>query len=388
MRIGMMADVYKPHVSGVTHYIDLNRRYLENAGHQVFIFTFGDPGYRDGESNVLRSRGLPLLDTGYYFSLQYSREACALLQSMDVVHVHHPFLSGQLALRYCRPLGIPIVFTNHTRYDLYAQVYLPILPGQLSDSFMRAYLPSFCAQMDLVISPTPGTTDILRRLGVTSPLEVIPHGVPLERFYRATPLPRSGLGYSASDILLIYAGRIATEKNLPFLLRAFARLARSQADARLLIIGGGFKRVESGLRELAAKLGIAGRVRFTGMLPYEDLPAFLAMGDIFVTASITETFGMTAVEAMGAGLPVVGIASPGVSDIVTDGHSGLVAANDLADYSTRIEQLCVDAQLRRRMGRDARAESERYDIGRTAAALLACYEQLHRAHQAQEPIAQ
>ena len=118
MRIGMMTDVYKPHISGITNYISLNKRFLEKEGHQVFIFTFSDEDYQDDESNVIRSPGLPLLDTGYFFNINYRREARALLRTMDVVHVHHPFLSGSLALRYCRPRGTPIVFTNHTRYDL------------------------------------------------------------------------------------------------------------------------------------------------------------------------------------------------------------------------------------------------------------------------------
>lgn len=145
MRIGMMADIYKPHVSGITNDISLNKRVLEQAGHEVFIFTFGDLDYPDEETNVIRSPGLPLVDTGYYLNYRYSRKAKALLQTMDLVHVNHPFLSGRLALRYCRPLHIPIVFTNHTRYDLYAQAYMPSFRGnqrQLSPKLHATFL--FC----------------------------------------------------------------------------------------------------------------------------------------------------------------------------------------------------------------------------------------------------
>ncbi|HEX2698193.1 MAG TPA: glycosyltransferase, partial [Anaerolineales bacterium] len=180
MRIGMLADAYKPRVSGITNYIDLNKRYLEKAGHDVFVFTFGDQDYQDDELRVIRSPGLPLVDTGYYLSFSYSPEAKKLLQTMDVVHVHHPFLSGRLALRYCQPLHIPIVFTNHTRYDLYAQAYLPILPEEISDSLLQAYISSFCEAMDLVVSPSPGMANVLREMGVTSHIEVVPNGVELQ----------------------------------------------------------------------------------------------------------------------------------------------------------------------------------------------------------------
>ncbi len=107
MRIGMMVDTYKPYVSGMTNYIDLNKRALESAGHEVYVFTFGDLEYQDDEPRVIRSPGLPLADTGFYLSLRYKTAHKKLLQTMDVVHVHHPFLSGRLALNYCRRPQIP-----------------------------------------------------------------------------------------------------------------------------------------------------------------------------------------------------------------------------------------------------------------------------------------
>ncbi|MDP2975539.1 MAG: glycosyltransferase, partial [Anaerolineales bacterium] len=160
MRIGMMTDLYKPYISGITNYISLNKRYLEQAGHEVFVFTFGDLDYKDDETRIFRSPGLQLVDTGYYLSFHYSRQVKALLQTMDVVHIHHPFLSGRLALRYCRPLRIPILFTNHTRYDLYAQAYLPLLPEEISATFLETYMPSFCNAVDLVISPSTGMAQV------------------------------------------------------------------------------------------------------------------------------------------------------------------------------------------------------------------------------------
>ena len=200
MRIGMMTDVYKPHVSGITHYISLNKEYLEKAGHEVYIFTFGDLDYVDDEERVVRSPGLSLTDTGFYLSFRYSRKAKALLQTMDLVHVHHPFLSGRLALNYCRPLRIPIVFTNHTRYDLYAQAYLPLLPEEFSDTFLQTYMPPFCQAVDLVISPSAGMGEVLKKLGVGCPIEVIPNGVDLQLYRKSAKI--AGLN-------LVFAKRIS-----------------------------------------------------------------------------------------------------------------------------------------------------------------------------------
>jgi glycosyltransferase involved in cell wall biosynthesis len=384
MRIGMMADAYKPHLSGVTNYIALNKRYLEAAGHEVYVFTFGDLEYGDEEPRVIRSPGIPLSDTGFYLSLRYTPQARRLLQTMDVVHVHHPFLSGRLALRYARPLRIPIVFTNHTRYDLYAQTYLPFLPEEMSESLLRAYLPAFCEAVDLVISPSAGVAQVLRDLGVKVPIEIVPNGVELNRFREAQPLPRAEFGWSSQEIVFVYAGRIAPEKNLPFLLRAFAGVAQAVPNVYLLLIGGGQKQSEEELRELIAELGIDRRVRWTGQVPYEHLPAYLAMGDVFVTASVTEVHPLSVIEAMGSGLPVVGIRSPGVGDTVVHGESGFLAPHDLAAFTAYLTRISLEPERRREMGHRARQEAEKYDIQRTSQIMLAHYERLILASRPQQ----
>ena len=376
MRIGMMADVYKPHVSGITNYIDLNKRYIERAGHDVFVFTFGDQDYKDDEPRVVRSPGLPLVDTGYYLSFRYPLAAKKMLQTMDVVHIHHPFLSGRLALRYCEPLRIPTVFTNHTRYDLYAQAYLPILPEEISDGLLQAYMPPFCKAMNLVISPSASMANILREMGVTSPIEIIPNGVELQLFYKADPLSRADFGFTPDDILLVYAGRVAPEKNVPFLLRAFAGVAQALDNVHLLILGSGPKQLQVEVQELVNELNISHRLRFTGMVPYERLPSHLAMCDAFVTASVTEVHPLSVIEGMASGLAVMGVQSPGVGDTVEDGQTGFLATEDLAAFTAKLTRLCLDTSLRKQMGDAARQASTRYAIERTTKLMIEQYERL------------
>lgn len=374
MRIGMMVDAYKPYVSGVTNYIDLNKRYLEKAGHIVYVFTFSEPGYMDNDARVIRSPGLPLADTGFFLSLKYSREAKKLLQNMDVVHVHHPFLSGRLALHYCRPYQIPIVFTNHTRYDLYAQAYLPLLPEEISEGLLRAYMPFFCEAVNLVVSPSAGMEKKLRELDVVSRIEIVPNGVELERFIQAEPLLRANYGFSEDDILLIYTGRLGPEKNLEFLLQAFAGVRQAVENARLLLVGSGSNKRE--LQALAKELQISASTHFIGQIPYEDMPGYLAMCDAFVTASVTEVHPLSVIEAMGAGLAVLGIRSPGVGDTVVDGTTGFLSSKNLPAFSAKLTSLCLQNRLRQKMGRAARRMSPKYDIERTTQMMLEHYNQL------------
>lgn len=376
MRIGMMLDSYKPYISGITNFVELNKRHLELAGHDVFVFTFGDVDYQDGERRVIRSPGLPLADSGFYLSLRYSRQAKLILQTMDIVHVQHPFLSGRLALRYCKPLRIPIVYTNHTRYDLYAQAYLPIMPEEMSQGILQAYMPSFCDGVDFVIAPSPGMEKILRQMNVKNHVEVVPNGVDLKRFIEAIPLSRADFGYTEKDILLVYSGRVALEKNLPFLLKSFKGISQALPNVQLMLIGSGVQLYEDEINALISELELDQRVRRTGRISYDQLPAYLAMCDLFVTASVTEVHPLSVIEAMGAGLPVMGIHSVGVGDTVEDGVTGFLATHDQPAFTAKLTRLCLDRGLRAKMSDSARKASSTYAIERTTRIMLKHYEKL------------
>jgi 1,2-diacylglycerol 3-alpha-glucosyltransferase len=380
MRIGMMADAYKPHVSGVTNVISLSKRFLEKAGYEVYVFTFGDSDYQDDEPNIVRTRGMPVVDTGLYFSARHSSQAQKILRKMDIIHVHHPFTSGQLAIRYCRAYGIPLVFTNHTRYDLYAHAYLPMVPEALGDAFLRAYMPSFCKSCDLVIAPSTGLKNVLFNLGVETQIDVIPNGVDIKPFQSVEePISREELGFKQDDVLLTYMGRIGPEKNLPFLLRAFAGIAKTYENVGLLIIGDGAER--DNLEDRVKVMGISDRVRFTGMIPYTELPAYMVVADAFVTASVTEVHPLSVIEAMASGLPVVGILSPGVGDTVEDGVTGFLASEeDLAVFTAKLSRMVTDRELREKMSLQAKEASKEYSIENTTQIMIDRYQKLYQDH--------
>lgn len=379
MQIGMMADLYKPHISGVTNSIELTKRWLEDTGHDVFIFTFGDDEVVDDEKNVVRTTGLAVVDTGFYLNLRYNSQARHLLYSMDITHVHHPFVSGNLAMRYCSPRNIPIVFTNHTRYDLMTQAYVPLLPELISDAALKAYLSPFYRACDLVIVPSLSMQKILvDHFGLEASVEVIPNGVDLTSYREEIqPLDRAQFGFSQNDVICIYVGRLSPEKNLPLLLRAFYGVAMTYDHVRLLLVGEGPER--DNLETLIKHMGITSKVFFTGLVDYKQIPAYLISSDIFVTPSSAETFGLSTVEAMAAGLPVLGIDAPGTQDIIEDGVTGLVTTDDLAVFTAKLIFMATNHELRRDMGLRARKESEKYDIKTTTGALLSHYQRLVEA---------
>ncbi len=376
MRMGMMADIYKTQVSGVTNALALTKQWLEKKGHEVFIFSFGDEAVVDNEKNIIRTTGVPVVDTGVYLNLSYTSKARKLLYSMDIAHVHHPFLSGSLAMRYCEPRNIPIVFTNHTRYDLLTPVYLPFLPETIGEAALKAYLTPFYNACDLVIVPSASMRKVLQdQFGFTSPLEVIPNGLDLAP-YKANiqPRDRADFGFSADDVIIIYVGRLSPEKNMALLLRAFYGVATTYDQVRLLIVGDGQEREH--LEAMIKHMSIEAKVRFTGMVDYQEIPAYLACANIFVTPSASETFGLSTVEAMAAGLPTLGLDAPGSADIIEDGVTGLITTDDLAVFTAKLVLLSTDQNLRKKMGIKAREASKKYDIDTTTNTLIQHYQRL------------
>ncbi|OGO14496.1 MAG: hypothetical protein A2Y93_03260 [Chloroflexi bacterium RBG_13_68_17] len=376
MRIGMMADAYKPHVSGVTHHISLTSQALTAAGQDVRIFTLGQEPDADDEPYVVRSPGVPLADSGFYLGFRYTKAARRLLQSLDIVHVHHPFLSGRLALRYSRPVNLPVVFTNHSRYELMAQAYLPLVPDEVSETLLQTYLPAFCRQVDLIIVPSASVRELLQDLGVEDRIEVIPNGVDLHPYLQAKALPRRELGFAESDVLLTYVGRLGPEKNLTMLLRAFAGVHAAFPETALLLVGDGPERDD--LEERTRHAHLEERVRFVGMVDYARLPAYLASCDAFVTASVSEVHPLSVIEALASGLPVVGTRSPGIQDTVEDGQTGYLATNDVAAYTAKLTRLVADPAGRKRMAEQARRAATQYAIERTSGLLLEQYERVVR----------
>jgi 1,2-diacylglycerol 3-alpha-glucosyltransferase len=367
VRIGLILDAYKPVINGITNFVALYKRRLEAAGHEPVVFTWNAPGYVDDEPGVERSSALfPLGATGYAFGLRYTRRAQARLRSLDVVHVHHPFLGGLMALRYARPHGIPIVYTNHTRYDLYARHYAA-LPPALAGRLVGAYLRAFCARCDAVVAPARGLAGVLAEWGVRVPVEVIPNGVDLARFAPgAHGLERAALDLPAEAVVLVYTGRLGPEKNLEGLLDAFAQAHARAPELRLLLVGGG-------PQEAALRAQANAAVTFAGAVVYERIPDYLALADAFVTASISEVHPLSAIEAQAAGLPVVGPDAPGVRDVVRDSQDGLLCAPEPDALAEALVRLARDPALRAQLAAGARAARGALDIDATVARYLACY---------------
>lgn len=382
----MFSDSYTPYISGVVRSIQTLRRGMEQAGHEVYVF---GPRYPTGlgadpdpaeEARVVR---FPSVAAPLYPAFRIPlprraqvREAVARLH-LDVLHTHTPFVMGRMALQAARSLGLPLCFTFHTRYDVYLRHYAPGAGAVLVPA-LNAYVRRFCDACDLVIAPTRAIARKIEELGVRSPVEVVPTGVPVDRFAAGDPAERRRtrlqLGLGPEDVVLLYTGRLSREKNLPLLLEAFRRLAAAVPSVRLVLVGDGPLRET--LQRSVADWGLSGRVRLTGAVAPDRIATFYRAADLYVFPSVTETQGLVVVEAMAAGLPVVAVASEVSEEVLADGRAGLVVAPSADELARACRRLVEDDALRREMGRAAQQAARGYDSDQVLKRILGLYEAL------------
>lgn len=377
MRIGLFADAYLPYISGVTNHIRLYKRYYENQGHEVFLFTFGARNYPDDEPNVIRSLALPWGKSGWSFSMVYGKEARDLLPTLDLVHVHHPFQSGRMMLPYVKRYNLPLVFTNHTRYDIYSDAYGSLIPQAPRYAVLAGMLKSVVVASDLVICPSASIAQWLADFADYPLAVTIPNGIDIAAFAHPRPsaYSREQLGIAVDDVVFCYAGRLSPEKNTDYLFDEYFRAARELSNIKLLVIGGG-KDLDA-CRERAFESSYADQVIFTGELPYSELPGLEALADVFVTGSVSEVHPLVVLEAMAAGLPIVAITSPGIADTVTDGQSGLLGvAPEPGELSDKILRIARDASLRALLSTGASKCAGQYSLDNTAGVVLQHYQRL------------
>lgn len=354
MRIAMLTNNYKPYIAGVPVSIEHLAEQLRKQGHTVYVFA---PTYKEQveEEYVIRYPSFPIQVAKAPVPNILTRvlEEKVLELEIDVIHVHHPAIVGNVALALKKKYGIPVVFTYHTRYEEYLH-YIPGLEKiEAKMGMVEWYLKYFCNHCDLIVAPTPGIKEYLLKKGIDTPIGVLPTGLPEENY---CPSEESAIKlrrkYSkGADYLFCTVSRLAKEKNIEFQLEGLAvlkkNLERRGKTFRHLIIGDGPKR-EYLLRR-AKELGVVEEIEFIGNIKNKEIPAFQKAADAFLFSSKSETQGIVIIEAMAAGNPVVAVKASGVEDIVVDGVNGFLTDENAEVWAEKIRYLMECSKLKRSM---------------------------------------
>lgn len=378
MKIGIFTNNYLPITGGLTTSIVGFKHGLETRGHKVYVFAPRYPGYTDSNPDVYRYPSLNLqYKTAYPLAVPFSPRLSKLVAGLklDIIHSQHPYLMGGLAKRLAKKLKLPLVFTNHTRYEEYAH-YIPLLPETFLKWAARTTSTRYANACNAVIAPTEMIKAILIKNGVKAPIEVISSGIDTARFRVAgKPAVRAAIRKKyqihPQAALLLCVDRIAPEKNIEFLIEAFQKIAAARKETCFMLVGDGPSL--AGLKNLAQKLGVGGRMIFTGVIDQKNIPDYYASADIFMHSSLTETQGLVTVEAMASALPVVAVEASGVSDLVQNGNSGILTSYSQPEFVAALLSLLDDKARRLELGRNAEKEAQKYSIGASTEKLLRIY---------------
>ncbi len=374
MRVLIFTNAYKPAISGVVTSISLFRRELIRMGHDVYIIAPEYEDYQDEEPYIFRFPALDVsdqVDLSLVIPSRMTMYPTVRGLKPDLIHSQHPIWMGDIAANFAQDMNLPLVFTFHSRYDMYVKKYAPAvskIAGLITDEFVKRYLGK-CAH---VIAPTRGIRDlILQEYDADAPVSVAPTPVDLNQYQNLEPERiRKELGLLDAEVLL-YVGRLSEEKALDFLLEAFALVAGERPRAQLVLVGRGPG--EQPLRRLAQKLGLAQRIIFVGAIPHEEVPHYAAMADLFVFPSQADTQGLGLVEAMAAGTPVVAVEALGPADVLAEGGGVLVPPLEEV-FARTVVALLSDERRLHELGEQGLREAQRYAVPVAAARLQSIYE--------------
>ncbi len=340
MRIGLFSDAYLPEISGVTTTVNWLKDELERLGHVVYVYVPQYGNVDTPEEGVFRFHsGRFAFHKASRVALPYSRAATKSFKDLDIVHSHTPFSMGLVAVGAATRYRIPHVHTYHTHL-MEDRRYLP-RPLRPRERETGKLIAAFCNRCTAITAPSTPFKKELLQYGVRRPIYVFPFGVKLGLFQQPPVWdPRAELNVPAEARVFLYAGRLAMEKNLPFLLRAFAQMRARDKTALLMMAGDGPRREQ--LQQQVREMGLEESVRFTGFLDHPRLIDLYKMADLFLFASKTETQGLVLVEAMAGGTPAVAIGEMGVLDVVRDGENGILVPEDEEEFARAALALASD----------------------------------------------
>lgn len=368
MRIGLFTDTYPPFINGVSTSVLMLKKGLEELGNEVFVVTVNSESFSyKKEENILRVPGIPIGIFDYRLTSLYPIKAINVIKkwNLDVIHTHTEFGIGSFARLISKQFNIPLVHTYHTMYEEY--VYY-ITKGYFDGASKKLveYLTLFLCDktIDELIVPTKKTYDLFKdKYKVKRDVHIIPTGIDVSRFYKenininAVENLRKDIGLGKKDFILLFVGRIAKEKSIDFLIKNLKDLTKKIPRLKLVIVGDGPDVKE--LLELTNDMKLNNNVIFTGKVPWTDVPNYYQLCDVFVTASKSETQGLTVLEAMAASKPVVAIRDESFELVITDKQDGLFFDTE-KEYKDLIYKLYKDISFRKKIESQARITANNY----------------------------
>ena len=384
MRVGIFTDSYTPYISGLVTSELMLKEALEKQGHTVYVVTANLESFKytyDEKERIIRIPGVPVGIYDARLTGIYPLQAIQTIKNwnLDVIHSQTEFGVGTFARIIAKQLNIPIVHTYHTMYEDYTHY---ITKGHFLGASKKIveYLTKFYCDKTIteLIVPTRKAYNLFKeKYQVERNVHIIPTGIEVERFYNENFKKedvmrlRKSLGLTTKDFVLTFVGRLGKEKSVDFLIEAHKKIFKKHPTAKLLIIGDGPEMDD--FQKLVKELSLENSVIFTGKVPWDMVPVYYQLTDVFVTASKTETQGLTVIEAMAASVPIVCMDDESFKIAVVEDLNGYFFKTK-ETYVKRINYLIENPKELKRLSKQARVSSEMHSSKYFAIKVAGVYE--------------
>lgn len=387
MRVGIFTESYPPLVNGVSTSILMLEHALIKLGHEVFIITVSDNKkdyVLENNGHILRLPSVNLANCyDYKMTSVYPIKAVNMIKKMnlDVIHSNVEFTVGIFARVVSEQLSIPLVHTYHTNWEDYTH-YITKNKKILDDICKKLlkYLVVFFEDKTVteLIVPSNKIYNLFKdKYKFTKNIHIIQTGIETSKFYKENfnlkdiNSLKKKLGIKKKDFVVMTVSRLAKEKRVDRIINNHKELVKKYSNMKLLIVGDG-PDIDK-LKDEAKSLGVSDSVIFTGKVPLNDIPIYYQLGNVFVTASKSETQGLTVVEAISSSLPVVAVKDDSFVNSVIEDFNGFVFTDD-EKYINSISKLYEDKELYNRLSNQSRLLSEDFSSEYFALKVLKVYE--------------
>ena len=372
MRIALFTDTYPPFVNGVSTSTFNLANALTARGHEVLVVA---PRFTDGKmeqiGNVLYIPGIALKKIyGYRVTNFFANKPISIVKKFkpDLIHNQTDFTIGVFARRCAKKLKLPIVYTYHTSYEDYTYYVTHGIMDRFAKRFVRAYSRDLSGRMTEFITPSEKTKEYMRMAGSDVYVNVIPTGIDFSIF-KSDKIDQHKLAEfkQAHNIkpntkVFLILGRIAKEKSMDVSLRSIALYHNKhpEVDIKVIVVGQGPFKEE--LELYAEELGISNLTDFIGEVGCLEVPFYYHLCDIYTSASITETQGLTFMEAMAAGKIVLARFDSNLTGTITNGKTGFFFTDDNSFVSQVEKIFSLSSKEKEAIIKEAYATVDAYSI--------------------------
>ena len=348
MNIALFTDTYPPFINGVSTSCYNLTKTLREHGHKVIVVTpRTSAGKLEFKDDIIYMPGIEMKNLyGYRLTRLFDNNVCKILKENKIELIHNQTDStvGIFARRAARRLKLPIVYTYHTSYEDYTYYATHGVLDRVAKKVVRVYSKGIATRATEFITPSVKTKDFMRSVGTDIYINVIPTGIDFSLFsidkfdVEKAKAFKEEHGIDEETKVVLLLGRVAKEKSMDVSINFFASYVKAHPEqkVKMIVVGDGPQRSE--LELLTHELHISHLVDFIGFVTAQEVPFYYHLADVYNSASITETQGLTFMEAMSAGAIVLARFDDNLTDTIIDGETGFFFTDE-ASYISKVEKI-------------------------------------------------